>query len=117
MPQRIQRKRTKGWRMPPNTMSVTRPGRWGNPFFPGSGLSMGGFDAEMFMVNPPPTPANCVKWFGIRLRAMEKHEPKAFEALIAPLRGKDLACWCKLGEPCHADVLIAMANAPACEAA
>jgi hypothetical protein len=30
--ERIQRKRTKGWRMPPNTVSVTRPGRWGNPY-------------------------------------------------------------------------------------
>lgn len=31
-PKRIQRKRTKGWTMPPNTVSVTRPGKWGNPF-------------------------------------------------------------------------------------
>ena len=32
MPKRIQRKRTKGWRLPPNTVCVTRPGKWGNPF-------------------------------------------------------------------------------------
>src|SRR5690242_6951114 len=31
-PVRIQLKRTKGWRMPPNTVKVTRPGKWGNPF-------------------------------------------------------------------------------------
>ena len=27
------------------------------------------------------------------------------------LRGRDLACWCPLDEPCHADVLLAVANA------
>jgi hypothetical protein len=32
MPVRVQRKRTKGWKMPPNTVSVTRPRKWGNPF-------------------------------------------------------------------------------------
>lgn len=31
-PKRIQRKRTRGWKMPPNTVCVTRPGRWGNPY-------------------------------------------------------------------------------------
>jgi hypothetical protein len=29
---------------------------------------------------------------------------------LLPLRGKNLACWCKLGEPCHADVLLELAN-------
>ena len=32
MPIRVQRKRTKGYRLPPNTISVCRPGRFGNPF-------------------------------------------------------------------------------------
>jgi hypothetical protein len=26
------------------------------------------------------------------------------------LKGKDLACWCKPGAPCHADALLAVAN-------
>jgi hypothetical protein len=30
--------------------------------------------------------------------------------LIGELRGKNLACWCKLDQPCHADVLLRMAN-------
>lgn len=109
-PTRIQRQRIKGWRMPPNTVSVTRPGKHGNPFYPGSGLSMGGFDSEMRMVSPPPTPENCVKWFRIRLETMRKHEPEAFKAYIAPLEGKNLACWCRVGTPCHADVLLELAN-------
>lgn len=28
------------------------------------------------------------------------------------LRGRDLACWCPPGRPCHADVLLRVANAP-----
>lgn len=35
---------------------------------------------------------------------------------LAPLRGKNLACWCKPGTPCHADVLLELANRPICEA-
>ncbi len=31
---------------------------------------------------------------------------------FAELRGKDLACWCGLDQPCHADVLLEWANAP-----
>ncbi|KMS57958.1 hypothetical protein V473_07255 [Sphingobium cupriresistens LL01] len=33
-------------------------------------------------------------------------------AEIANLRGKNLACWCPLDQPCHADVLLEIANAP-----
>jgi hypothetical protein len=29
---------------------------------------------------------------------------------LAPLRGRDLACWCPLDQPCHADVLLELAN-------
>ncbi len=105
-PKRIQRKRTKGWRMPENTVSVTRPGRWGNPFYPGSGLAMGGFNDKMEMVNPPPTPANCVAWF----RKHMEIAPDRIEAARNQLRGKNLACWCALDQPCHADVLLEIAN-------
>jgi hypothetical protein len=33
-------------------------------------------------------------------------------AALPELRGHDLACWCKLDEPCHADVLLELANGP-----
>ena len=106
-PVRIQRKRTKGWKMPPNTVSVTRPGKWGNPFFPGSGRGMGGFNSMMQMVFPPSTPENCVKWFRRRLETDDDLRAEA----VKELRGKNLACWCKPGDPCHADVLLEIANA------
>ena len=32
------------------------------------------------------------------------------ERLRIDLAGKNLACWCKPGEPCHADVLLEIAN-------
>lgn len=35
-----------------------------------------------------------------------------FDADLSELRGKDLACWCALDQPCHADVLLEWANAP-----
>lgn len=30
--------------------------------------------------------------------------------VVQALRGKDLACWCRLDQPCHADVLLELAN-------
>jgi hypothetical protein len=84
MPERIQRKRTKGWKMPPNTVSVCRPGKWGNPFtFANSGH-----------VHPA-------------LRFACEVAPLLD---VSPLRGKNLACWCSLDEDCHADVLLELAN-------
>jgi hypothetical protein len=35
-----------------------------------------------------------------------------FDGDVTPLRGHDLACWCPLDQPCHADVLLELANAP-----
>jgi hypothetical protein len=43
---------------------------------------------------------------------IEHHLPEKLEAKIAPLRGKNLACWCPPGQPCHADVLLQVANEP-----
>lgn len=32
------------------------------------------------------------------------------EEIRTELAGKDLACWCPLDQPCHADVLLELAN-------
>lgn len=101
MPQRIQRKRTKGYRLPENAVSITRPGRWGNPFKVGSVV------AE----SPSHYPrvlgiADVLEWYEKWLRVQIKRQPDFLE----PLRGKDLACFCKEGAPCHGDVLLRMAN-------
>jgi hypothetical protein len=85
---RIQRKRTKGWKMPPNTVYVGRPTRWGNPYFI---APKGQFTREQAIE----TYENYVK------RVLVDHPD-----FLEPLKGKDLACWCPLDKPCHADVLL-----------
>lgn len=95
MAKRIQRKRTKGWRMPHGTVYVGRPTKWGNPF------AVGNVCAE--------TPQRAVDLYAKWLRDDALGREIAHRA-TRELRGKDLACWCPLGEPCHADVLIEIAN-------
>lgn len=100
-PRRIQRKRTKGWRMPPNTVSVTRPGKWGNPYYVGMFRKYNHADAV----------ADYRRWlegdYGARVWA---GPPPTTEAIRQVLRGKNLACFCPLSSPCHADVLLEIAN-------
>lgn len=106
MPERVQLRRIKGWRMPQNTVKVDRATKWGNPFVVGKHG-----DAEC-----------CVKLFE-RLcaghictgtTAEHAQEQRAFlshaKNKIGDLRGKHLACWCQVGQPCHADILLAWAN-------
>jgi hypothetical protein len=90
-PQRIQRKRTKGWRMPADTVYVGRPTKWGNPF-------------------EYQNRQKCVDAYRNVLELHKKDSPEWFEKYITPLRGKNLACWCLLDQPCHADVLLELAN-------
>lgn len=93
-PQRIQLRRTKGWRMPPNTVKVARPTKWGNPFT----VEQHGRD-------------NAVRMF--RDYIGHPNSPLVFSPEdIGQLRGKNLACFCPLDQPCHADVLLEIANAP-----
>jgi len=90
-PQRIQRKRTKGWRMPENTVYVGRPSKWGNPF--------------IIREHDIPDAKTAVEYF---YRWMVLSRPSHLD--LKELRGKNLACWCPEGSPCHADVLLKMAN-------
>lgn len=98
-PVRIQLRRVKGWRMPENTVKVSRPGPFGNPFVVTedrgqseavsafrSWLSVDGCDA-----------------------GMPERKRRILDGLDE-LRGKNLACWCPLDAPCHADVLLELAN-------
>lgn len=93
-PVRIRLSRAKGWRMPPNTVKVDRSTQWGNDFT----IADYG-DAE-----------TAVEMFHHDLDKFAVFHPDRYDAWIAPLRGKNLACWCQLGAPCHADVLLELAN-------
>lgn len=105
-PARVQLSRAKGWRMPPNTVKVDRSTRYGNPFLPTdirvSGPAKG--------LGEPIGQAGAVKAFRTSLETMLRLEPEKTHAALDELEGKNLACWCKLGEPCHADVLLEFAN-------
>lgn len=113
MPEEVQRRRTKGYRLPPNTVSVTRPGVFGNPFTPQGCRDAGyqGTDDEI--------KARCVAafevWLGPNWREnwngeeSERRRAELFRRL-PELRGKNLACYCPIGKPCHRQVLLRLAN-------
>lgn len=106
-PVRVQRKRTKGWRMPANTVNVTRPGRWGNPWKEGSTgwtILPGGW------INREPHEPLTVEQAVESFRNDIEYQLSQDSEFLSDLRGKDLACWCKPGDPCHADVLLELAN-------
>lgn len=114
MPKRIQRKRVKGWRMPENTVSVTRPGRWGNPFKVGLWFSKITDDWSVWIRGTSSQFGNRqVESLPQSLELFEDYataRAKRDREWLAPLRGKDLACWCKEGAACHADILLRLAN-------
>lgn len=122
-PKRIQRRRTKGWRMPENTKYVGRGSRWGNPFritgtsgagtLYGPGWCDGEPDRAYVSAGGEGARASLVA------HAVENYEQhithcswRKFDRadVVKHLRGKDLACWCPLDQPCHADVLLKIAN-------
>lgn len=129
-PKRIQRKRTKGWKMPDNTIYVGRPSRWGNPFAVGEYFVNRGPWADCpYRAAAPARERDAVTGWGRPYReivtpvANRAHAVDLFRAHIAyedidwdpamiraELAGKDLACWCPLDQPCHADVLLEIAN-------
>lgn len=110
---RYRRSRAKGWKMPARAIYVGRPTKWGNPYYPGCGIGYAFFDQQMRpCTHDVSDPRVQVAWFRQTLSDMAKYQPDEFEEFIAPLRGRDLVCWCPLDCPCHADVLIELANSP-----
>lgn len=104
-PVRIQLKRTKGWRMPENTIKVDRSTKWGNPFIVNVHVKPGSKSgAEYYCVHTIDDALDCY-----RLMLEQIARDKGYE-IFQELRGKNLACWCSLDQPCHADVLLDLAN-------
>lgn len=98
-PRRVQLSRKKGWKMPENTVHVARPSRWGNPFVIGEdGVPDAASAVAAFRELLGPQPENVVPLY------------MTAEDITRDLRGKNLACWCRLDAPCHADVLLELAN-------
>lgn len=92
--------------MPPNTVYVGRPTEWGNPFaigkpFVRKKMQAGGGQISGFIHNAENAVHFYRRFLSLDLRiAAEIH-----------LKGKNLACWCPLDQPCHADILLEIANA------
>jgi len=116
-PRRIQRRRTRGWRMPDNTVYVGRPGKWGNPWSVAEWHSL---------LNTLPyddaraVAADCF-YSAMVDRVSDpdylEHEHPGFYPPLDQIRdelaGKNLACWCPEDQPCHGDTLLKIANGQA----
>lgn len=119
---RIQRKRTKGFKMPENAIYVGRPTKWGNP------IKLVG---DQIYINAGYRRKILDKWVWYSLgdisdvihlyELLWSHRSFAdldlqywsdhFATLnLNELKGHDLACFCNLDTPCHADILIKLAN-------
>jgi hypothetical protein len=106
-PVRLQLSRKKGFNLQTHSLAVNglsavnvaRPSWWGNPY----------------VVSKERTAAMCVQLFKERELQLQSDAPAKHAREMEKLRGKNLACFCKPGEPCHADFLLELANAPLCE--
>lgn len=145
---RLQRQRTKGYRIPPNAIYVGRPSPWGNPFAwndnraPWMALAVGeradaegrrsaavklyrwwmeGTDPKAFPMDTEDHGGPAIEYTNGVVRSfrsmasgmgammwLREPLPVPHPPDLAPLRGHDLACWCPLDQPCHADVLLEM---------
>jgi Domain of unknown function (DUF4326) len=98
MPRRYQRKRNVSADIPAEAIYVGRPTKWGNPFPVNKPRYNASFLAE-------------AREIVVRLyREWLDGQPHLLADARTELRGKDLVCWCPLDQPCHADVLLELAN-------
>jgi hypothetical protein len=116
-PQRIQLSRQRGFRLPLNAKSVARPSKWGNPFVVRwVDCSVGtmcwqvsdGRITVLHLNDKLTAMVRAVELHALHIGPMGDHELDP--AVLAELRGHDLACWCEPGAPCHGDTLLDLAN-------
>lgn len=120
VPKRIQRQRTKGWRMPDGAVYVGRPTKWGNPFVVGdlydrvhaTGRYGNRAIAELHVTDRAQAVDLYRGWLEGDTLHLDATEPPNLVGIRGALAGHDLCCWCPLDQPCHADVLLELANGP-----
>jgi hypothetical protein len=125
-PQRIQLSRRKGSRMPAGAIKVDRTTDWGNPFRVGETIGQDDEDLWPYVARLPGVagdprrgplyaPLTSVRITGAQL-AVDLfscwfiEQPHLMIRAFEELPGKSLACWCKIGSPCHADWLLGAVN-------
>lgn len=132
-PIRVQLSRQKGWKMPPNTIKVDRSGKgvFGNPWIVGNPaqVDLGWMVGHMAKPLDAEWAVGAFRWWladgylgtsmlpaalnslgRINARSHLRDRREAILRALPQLRGHNLACWCKIGAPCHADVLLEMLN-------
>lgn len=112
-PQRIQMTRQHGWRAAnPDAIIVARPTAYGNPFRVGHRQTIrlrSGDPFELIITSPAKAVDAYRLWLlhDIDIPALER---PSRTRITEELAGHDLACWCHRDNPCHADVLLDLAN-------
>lgn len=115
-PIRLQLSRRKGFNLQEvsraanglEAVNVARPSLWGNPWKIGAPLSRiipgdGIGPLDTCPTGTFVTPELAISQYRIWVQSSHRE-------IRDTMRGKNLACWCKPGEPCHADVLLEIAN-------
>jgi hypothetical protein len=114
LPIRIQRARTRGAKLPSNTVCITRGTQYGNPFKVGGWFKFGGLraaDGFLWMQSTAPGQpgftiikdnAMAAEWY----RELRRRSPLTRPQIEELSKADHIACFCKPGEPCHGDVLI-----------
>ena len=101
-PRRYQRQRNVSADIPADAKYVGRPTKWGNPYKIGEPYP----DGDPVELQHPATRQDVVDLFEGYMAGLHIAKPPN----ASELRGKDLVCWCPLDQPCHADVLLEIAN-------
>lgn len=118
MPDRIQCRRTAGWRKPDGAVYVGRPTIWGNPYRairgtvygphrPIQGGGLFAYQTHAPAINAIAAAVDCYR----RDIDVPTRSHLTTDRIRTALRGRDLMCWCPLDQPCHADILLEIANA------
>lgn len=109
-PQRVRLRRSKGWRKPAGAVVVSRPSKWGNPY------ALADYVADWPDASEAERRRMAVSDFRGLVDGRWEDGPDgpvaypSRDEIVAELAGRDLCCWCPADEPCHADVLLELAN-------
>ncbi|MGN6491184.1 MAG: DUF4326 domain-containing protein [Agriterribacter sp.] len=107
-PVRLQRSRQHK-QVSPNGLPIVyvgRPGKWGNPHKVGVSLQREPKDSEYDYRRM--SPQDAVSAYKVYINYWIAKNPEKYS--LSELKGKNLSCWCRPGDPCHADVLLELAN-------
>jgi hypothetical protein len=109
-PKRVRLSRRKGYRKPEGAVVVARPTRWGNPYRVVRDGWYWVARSDSAIIGTFETQRSARYWAVQAYRAWWGERPVSVDEIREQLAGRDLACWCPLDQPCHADVLLEVAN-------